>query len=67
MSGGIQIDDNCNNLIDTNAKIKILFKNGINTDYNTDFGKFGGIDNLYIVNNVKELEQVLMFNLEFNL
>ena len=67
MSDGIQIDDNCNNLIGTNARIKILFKNSIDTDYNTDYGKFGNIDNLYIVNTVEELEQILMFNLEFGL
>lgn len=67
MSGAIQIDDNCNNLIDTNAKVKILFKNDIDTNYNTNYGEFGGINNLYIVNTVEELEQILMFNLEFNL
>ena len=67
MENGIQIDDNYDNLIKTNARIKILLKNNLTTDYNTDYGKYGNIDNLYIVDTLEEVGQILKFNLEFNL
>ena len=67
MENGIQIDDNYDNLIKTNARIKILLKNNLITDYNTDYGKYGNIDNLYIVDTLEEVGQILKFNLEFNL
>lgn len=67
MTGGILIDDNYDNLVKTNAQIKILLKNGLTTDYNTNYGKYGNIDNLYIVETLEEVRQILEFNLEFSL
>ena len=67
MTGGILIDDNYDNLVKTNAQIKILLKNGLITDYNTNYGKYGNIDNLYIVETLEEVRQILEFNLEFSL
>ena len=63
MRGGIQIDDAYFNLIDTNARCKILFKNYLETDYNNSFGDYKEIlDNLYEVNNFAEIHQILEFN-----
>lgn len=67
MTGGILIDDNYDNLVKTNAQIKILLKNGLTTDYNTNYGKYGNIDNLYIVETLEEVRQILEFNLKFSL
>ena len=67
MTDGILIDDNYDNLVKTNAQIKILLKNGLTTDYNTNYGKYGNIDNLYIVETLEEVRQILEFNLEFSL
>lgn len=63
MSNGIFIDDKLENLIVTNAKIKILLKNGIDTNYNTLRDKNAVIDNLYVVNDLDEIRQILEFNL----
>lgn len=63
MEGGIQIDDNYDNLIKTNARVKILLRNGLTTDYNTNYGKYGNIDNLYIVETLEDVKQILQFNL----
>ena len=46
----------------TNARIKILLKNGIDTDYNTPRGKNTVVDNLYIDNDLEEVKQLLEFN-----
>ncbi len=61
MSNGIQIDDNINYL-NTNAKIKILLTNNIETDYNR-FNKKEIMNNtnLYIINDLSELEDILVF------
>ena len=62
MSNGIFIDDKLENLVVTNARIKILLKNGIDTNYNTPRGKNAVVDNLYVVNNLEEVKQLLEFN-----
>lgn len=68
MKNGIQVDDRLDNLQVTNASVKILMKNGIDTDYNGGFGKYkGGMDNLYIVNYFDEIESILEFNLDCKL
>lgn len=68
MKGGIQIDDRFDNLEPTNAKLKILMKNGLTTDYNASFGNNRNLlPNLYIINYFDELEQILEFNLEYPL
>lgn len=58
---GIQIDDNQYELT-TNAPIKILIKNHLETDYN-----FAPPPNTYIINNLSELEEILLFNIKHNL
>ena len=63
MRDGIQIDDAYFNLIDTNARCKILLKNYMETDYNNSFGDYKEtLDNLYEVNNFTEIHQILEFN-----
>lgn len=77
MYGGIQIDDNYNNLKTTDASVKILLKNGIGTNYNDYYLTSDNLQNLYIVDNVEEVVQILDFisvnerqgyeqNLDFN-
>lgn len=63
MRDGIQIDDAYFNLIDTNARCKILLKNYMETVSNNSFGDYKEIlDNLYEVNNFAEIHQILEFN-----
>ena len=62
MSNGIFIDDKLENLVVTNARVKILLKNGIDTNYNTPRGKNAVVDNLYIANDLEEVKQLLEFN-----
>lgn len=62
MTNGIFIDDKLENLVVTNARIKILLKNGIDTNYNTPRGKNAVVDNLYIANDLEEVKQLLEFN-----
>lgn len=63
MKDGIQIDDAYFNLIDTNARCKILLKNYMETVSNNSFGDYKEIlDNLYEVNNFAEIHQILEFN-----
>lgn len=66
MTDGIQIDDVYENLEHTNAHVKILVQNGIATPYN------GGIyidhtmpnDNLYKVDYLDQVREILEFNLQ---
>lgn len=58
MQGGIQIDDNMSSIENTNAAIKILLKNGYDFPWNKPKSN---IDNLYIVQNWKEICQILEF------
>ena len=64
-SGKIYLDcDYGKNLITTNARIKILLKNGIETNYNT-FNIINGkidLEDIYIAYNLEEVEQLLKFN-----
>lgn len=60
MEGEIQIDDNLKNLVNTNAGLKILLKNNLETDYNT-YSKFKPIDNLYEVNTLQEVYEIIAF------
>jgi len=68
MSGGIMIDDNMRNLLESNASIKILITNGIETCYNNAYGDFKVTpENLYIVNTLEDIQELLTFNSEHNL
>lgn len=65
MSGAIQIDDNFGNLINTNAGLKILMKQGLETEFNNSFGNYKEMpENLYEVNYYDEIESILRFGLE---
>lgn len=61
MYGGIQIDDIYENLINTDANIKILLKNEIDTDYNMIHKIRDNLNNLYILDNTKHLIETLKF------
>lgn len=58
MHKGIQIDNVFQNLVNTDASLKILIKNDMDVSWNkqTDI-----LDNLYIVNNWKEILEILDF------
>lgn len=68
MSDGIQIDDNFYNLEDTNAKVKILFRNKYCLDNNYNgIGVLGSEENellmnLYVTEFVGQIEDILEFN-----
>ena len=57
MWGGIQVDDRYE-CLNTNAKLKVLLKNNKDTTYNfvPDVR-----EDLYIINNLEELKEILMF------
>lgn len=57
MTNGIQIDDKYENL-DTNARLKILQKNYIDTDYNKEEPNR---EDLYIMDNWKQISETLDF------
>lgn len=61
MFSGIQIDDNYWNLLDTDASLKILLKNDIDTNYNSIYQTKDNLQNLYIANNMEEVIQILQF------
>lgn len=63
MNNGIQIDDNYSNLKNTKAKIKILVKNYIESNVNNSYGMIDTPDNLYNVNSLNEVLDILKFNL----
>lgn len=69
MSGGIFIDDNIENLLESNADIKILLTNNHETRYNNAFGEFNDKlpDNLYMANNLSQVVAILEFNLIYKL
>ena len=67
MLGGIQIDDNYDNLIHTDARLKILVTNGLETDYNAHYRIKDNLKNLYVVNSFEEALDILTFNLEVKL
>lgn len=63
MTDGIQIDDNYGNLKNTKAKIKILVKNYVESAVNNSYGLIETPDNLYNVNSLNEVLDILKFNL----
>lgn len=63
MTDGIQIDDNYSNLKNTKAKIKILVKNYVESTVNNSYGMIDTPDNLYNVNSLTEVLDILKFNL----
>ena len=67
MSGAIQIDDNFSYLSNTNAKLKILVKNYHDRTYNNSFGNVDTLDNLYNVNDLNDIWQILDFNIGYQL
>lgn len=58
MHGAIQVDDRTDNLVDTNAKIKILVKNHRDVVYNRVSDP---VDNLYITQDFAEVAQILQY------
>jgi len=71
MYKGIQIDDNFNNLIGTNAHIKVLLTNNIVADFNKGYATKNNNadelllnDNLYYANDLNEVYEILKFNVE---
>lgn len=66
MQGGIQIDDNLRNLVHTNAEIKILLKNNLETDYNV-YSKYrnDNIENLYEAETLSDVLEILEFILNY--
>ena len=67
MKGGIQVDDVFYNLENTNARLKILLKNDRDTDYNDILTCEGNTEDLYVINTLKELKDILIFNIAYNL
>lgn len=67
MKDGIMIDDNFYNFEGVNAGLKILVKNGIETEYNNSFQPIQTMDNLYVVDNVSQIKEILKFCTERNL
>lgn len=63
MLKGIQIDDSIENLIDTDATLKILLTNGLQTNYNHLDKWPKNIQNFYVVNMTEELIKVLEYEL----
>lgn len=61
MLGRIQVDDNYSNLLKTDADLKILLKNNIDTQYNTCRHSTDNLENLYIVDNIAQVFEVLTF------
>lgn len=61
MMNGIQIDDMTENLKDTDASLKILFKNNKENELNRINTTRLNLQNLYIVNDTKELIDILKF------
>lgn len=64
MLKGIQIDDSIDNLINTDATLKILLTNNLQTEYNLLDKWPKNIDNFYVVNMVEDLIKILQYNLE---
>lgn len=57
MSDGIFIDDHIDYLRSSNAKIKILFRNNHDGDWN----QFDNLDDVYVVNTWKEIYHIIKF------
>ena len=61
MTNGIMVDDNYYNFDGVNSRLNILVKNNIETEYNNSFRPDGIMDNLYTINDVSELIDLLEF------
>lgn len=59
MMGGIQVDDLYGNLVNTDADMKILLKNGRDTPFNTPKRDTDNFENLYMINDISELVDIL--------
>lgn len=57
MANSIQIDDRYEDLIKTNAKVKILLTNGFDREYN----KVKPNDEIYVVDNWNQINEILSF------
>jgi len=57
MTGGIQVDDVTQNLLDTNSSLKILLTNSLSTSYN----QIPPNSNIYSINTLSELHSTLQF------
>ena len=64
---GIQIDDNYENLRDTDARVKILFREVDDSDYNGFWRVRDNLPRLYVCSMADEIMDVLRFNLEVQL
>lgn len=63
MMEAIQIDDNLENLVKSDAKTKILVKNNVDTKYNNYLEQEHFIPGLYIADDMDQVDQILKFNL----
>lgn len=63
MSTGIMIDDNYDFLKETNAKIRLLYREIPETDANGYWRLKDNLENLYVCEFVDEIEDILKFNL----
>lgn len=61
MLGRIQIDDNYSFLNRTDADLKILVRNGKETRFNRPKVETENLENLYIVNNISQVFEILEF------
>ena len=56
MAAGIQIDD-CTDALDTNAEIKILYKDGHNFSWQSNYDN----TNILVVNTWSQIDEILSF------
>lgn len=63
MSDGVMIDDNYDFLKDTNAKVRILYREIPENDANGFWRLKDNLENLYVCEFTDEIEDVLRFNL----
>lgn len=59
MVGGIQVDDLYGNLVNTDADLKILLKNGRDTEFNTPKRKTDNFENLYFADDMNHIVSIL--------
>ena len=59
MMGGIQIDDLYGNLVNTDADVKILLKNGRDTPFNTPKKETDNFENLYFADDMNHIVSIL--------
>ena len=59
MMGGIQIDDLYGNLVNTDADLKILLKNGRDTPFNTSKRETDNFENLYFADDMNHIVSIL--------